>query len=109
MKKEHQKILQTAVTALVEQNSKFDSLVADSIGVIDKELENLGNLADSLQSEFDEMSETQQESDKGSELEEAINKVDEIKTELEELKDELDDKPFEDLITKLEELDPATK
>jgi hypothetical protein len=109
MKREHQKILKETIAALTDQDHKFDTLVADSIGIIDRELENLGNLADSLQSEFDDMSEKQQESDKGSELEEAINKVDEIKTELEELKDELDDNPFEDLITKLEELDPSSK
>lgn len=109
MKKENLKILKDAIQVLTDQNHKFDTLVADTIGIIDKELENIGNLADNLQSEFDDMSEKQQESDKGSELEEAINKVDEIKTELEELKDELDDAPFDDLITKLEELDPASK
>jgi seryl-tRNA synthetase len=109
MKNEHRKILGDAIKSLAEQNSKFDSLVADSIGIIDRELETLGNLADDLQSMFDDMSEKQQEGEKGSELEEAINKVDEIKTDLEELKDELDDAPFDDLITKLEELDPASK
>jgi len=109
MKREHQKIIKQAVTALTDQNSLFDKLVSDTIGMIDSQLENLGNLADSLQSEFDDMSETQQEGDKGTELEEAISKVDEIKTELEEIKDELDDAPFDDLITKLEELGPSSK
>jgi glutamine synthetase type III len=109
MKKEHLKILKAAITNLGELNRKFDSLVSECIGEIDKEMENIGGLAETLQGEFDELSEKQQEGDKGVELEETTEKLGEIKTELEELKDELDDEPFGDIISKLEELDSEPK
>jgi hypothetical protein len=106
MKKEHLKIIKAAIDNLTEQDRKFDDLVASAIGEIDKEVENLGNLKDTLEGEFEELSESQQEGDKGTALQEAIDAIEEAKTDLEGIKDDLDDAPFDDIINKLGELSP---
>jgi DNA repair exonuclease SbcCD ATPase subunit len=103
MKKDHLKVIKDAIDNLTEQDGKFDSLVADAIGEIDKEVENLGNLKDKLEDEFEELSDNQQEGDEGTALQEAIEAIEEAKTDLEGIKDELDDAPFDDIINKLGE------
>lgn len=104
MKKEHLTIVKDAVTNLEEVNGKFQSIVDDAVTNIDKEIENLGNLADELQEQFDEMSEKVQEGDKGTALQELIDAIGEVKSDLEDIKDELDGEPLADILNKLNEL-----
>jgi seryl-tRNA synthetase len=107
MNKSQLQIIKDATTNLGDINSKFDAVVADAIGEIDKEIENLGNLVDELQDEFDDLSEKAQEGEKGNELEESIKAIGEAKSDLEDSKDELEAAPMDDIITKLDAI--ATK
>jgi predicted nuclease with TOPRIM domain len=104
MNKSQLQTIKDAVSNLGNINSKFDSLVAEAIGEIDKEIENLGNLVDELQDEFDDLPEKAQEGEKGTELEESIKAIGEAKSDLEDSKDELEAAPMDDIITKLEEI-----
>lgn len=104
MKKEHLKIIKDVVDNLEKVNGSFQTVIDDAITEIDKEIENLGNLADTLQEQHDDMSEKAQEGDKGTELSELIDALGEVKSDLEDIKDELDSEPLGDILNKLGEL-----
>jgi hypothetical protein len=102
MKKEQLQIIKDALENLTEANGSFEEPVSSAILAIDREIENIGKLREEFQEEFDEMSEKQQESDKGEKLNETIVALEEIVDELSGLKDEFDDNPFDEIINKLE-------
>ena len=105
MEKEQIDIVKNSILKLEEIDVKFNTLVNESVVIIDAEIENLGNLADKLQAKFDEMDEEEQVGDEGTELEALVELVSEAKTELEDLKDEIDSAPCEEAISKLESIE----
>jgi DNA repair exonuclease SbcCD ATPase subunit len=103
MKKEHLQIIKDAIANLEDIDSKFDTVVSDAIKDIDREIENIGDLLDTLQTECDDLPENQQEGDKGTKLQEFIDSLGEIKSDIEDIKEELEDSPMDDIINKLKE------
>jgi hypothetical protein len=105
MNKTQLKVVQDTKEAIDKAKEKFSNLIDEIISkTIDKEIENIGNLQDELQGEFDELSEKQQEGDKGTKLTEEIEALENLKNELDTFKAECDDSVFDDIISRIDDV-----
>jgi DNA repair exonuclease SbcCD ATPase subunit len=98
MKKEQLKVLKDAKENLDEIQNKLAEAVSEIMGSIDEEIKNVEKLQADIQEEYDDLSEAQQESDKGENLTGVVEALNEVINEFQNLKDTLDADPFEDLI-----------
>jgi hypothetical protein len=69
---------------------------------LDPEIENIGNLKEKLQEEYDDLDAEKQDANEGQELESTISEIEDLLNELDTLKDELGNNPFEDVINKID-------
>jgi hypothetical protein len=105
MNKKQLKIVQDAKAELESEKEKVSDYVDNVIlRTIDPQIEKIGNLQDELQAEYDDLSETAQEGDKGTKLQEEIDALGELKDELDTLKTEFDDTVFDDVIAKCDDV-----
>jgi prefoldin subunit 5 len=104
MKKEQVKLAVGSLQKIEEAKQTVNDAVASAIGIIDSEIETMGGLQADIQSEFDDLSEKAQEGDKGEKLNNDIEALQEILDELESVKDNLEEDPLDDVITKIKNL-----
>jgi hypothetical protein len=95
---------------LADAKGKFEAaweilkVALDTItdNTLDPEIENIGNLKEKLQEEYDDLDAEKQDANEGQELEGTISEIEELMNELDTLKDELGNNPFEDVINKID-------
>jgi hypothetical protein len=105
MNKEQLVTVKEAKKEIEEAKEKVSNFIDEIIGkTIDPMIEEVGNLQDELQAQFDDLSEKQQEGDKGTELTEEIEALGELKDELDTFKTEFDDTAFDDIIAKFDDV-----
>jgi hypothetical protein len=105
MNKTELKIVTDAKGELEEAKEDLSNYIDKVIGeVIDPMIESIGNLQENLQGQYDDLSDKQQEGDKGTKLKDEINALEELKDELDTFRSEFDDSVFDDLITKCEDV-----
>jgi hypothetical protein len=105
MDKKQLKVVADAKGEIEDAKEKVSNFIDEIITkTIDPMIENIGNLQDELQAQFDELSEKQQEGDKGTKLTEEIEALGELKDELDTFKTEFDDTAFDDIIAKFDDV-----
>jgi hypothetical protein len=104
MKKKQLKIIADSKKVVEEDKKALSDYIDKLVSRLDDEIEVVGSVQEELQNEYDEMSEAQQEGDKGTALQEEIEKLGEIVDELTSAKDELNSDDLDDAIEKYDEI-----
>jgi hypothetical protein len=106
MKKEQLKIVKTSLTNLETAKITLTQAVNNAIAVLDDEFNTLTSLQETMQGDYDDMSEKVQEGEKGEALNNEIDKIGEILDQLGTGKDEADEfDPFDPVIDTIKEID----
>jgi predicted nucleic acid-binding Zn-ribbon protein len=96
MNKEHEKKLAKIADDLDKAKTELDNRLTDAETAIEKAKGDIVSLKDDLQGKYDEMSDTAQEGDKGTKLQEDIEKLGSIEDHLDEVKAEIESADFFD-------------
>jgi hypothetical protein len=105
MDKAQLKIVQDSKKVIDDLAANIKTVVETTITKVEEEKDKLETLQASMQDAFDDLSEEAQQGDKGTKMEEEINSIGEIIDELDNIKGEIDDEPFEDVVTKYEDVE----
>lgn len=107
MNKADLKIVSSSLENIKATQKKLNDMIAELRADILSEKETLENLQGELQEKYDDMSESAQEGDKGTELNDDLEKLGEIIDDLGSTDDALEVDIFDDVVEKYEAIVPA--
>lgn len=104
LSKEHKSTVADIVANIKKGKESLDNAIKEFKSVLDSEGSELEDLKGELEDDFDNLSETMQEGEKGQSFQEKISKIDDICSSMDDIGDKLDVDVTEELLAELDDL-----